>query len=133
MTNQPRPRKLTKSGSITRCEFRYRGKDVVAVRYQGGRIELYQVDAGLEVWLRYARPSKGILDRAAIEALGDRLTVEMCVARAALEGRTGYRCAVVEESRFSRDYVRVTYEYFALQGVWLTTWVAIPGRSAVFA
>ena len=66
---------------LMRKEFSYRGKRYVAIRFRGGRVELYRVDDGLEQFVHYARKSGGRLDRIAIGLVEDKLDPAAIEAR----------------------------------------------------
>jgi hypothetical protein len=66
MLDPPRP--------IQRKELNYRKRRYVAVRYRGGRIELYRVARNSpEMFMRYANAARGGLDELAVERLRDEL------------------------------------------------------------
>jgi len=73
-----------KPARLRRVEFTYRGRKFVAIRYRGGRVELYQTVDGIETFLRYARKSAGTVDRIAIGHVEDRLDPAAIQARSKL-------------------------------------------------
>lgn len=56
-------------------EFTYRGRPYVAIRYRGGKVELYRAAGadGIEAWMRYAVRGRSGIDRLATELLEDEL------------------------------------------------------------
>ena len=76
------------SSVLLRVEFAYRGRKYVAIRFRGGRPELYRVekDGFTETFLRYARRSLGGADERAVEMVEDRLDVAATTARDLLAG-----------------------------------------------
>lgn len=88
LTGQVRSRDAA-SSVLRRVEFTYRGRHYVAIRFRGGRPELYRVekDGFTETFLRYARRSLGGADERAVEMVEDRLDVAATTARDLLAGR----------------------------------------------
>jgi hypothetical protein len=76
---------------LQRVAFVHAGRKYVAIRFRGGRVELYWVDPsdGIEMFLRYARPSRANVDRKAIRMLSDVLDPAACEAGAVLRGAYG--------------------------------------------
>src|SRR3990172_1810389 len=61
-----------RSDAMIRHEFTHLGRHYVAIRHKQGRVELYRVDEGLEMFVRYAAPSKGKIDLKAISLCADK-------------------------------------------------------------
>ena len=81
-------RKSSFAATIRRETFTHRGREYVAIRFRGGRVELYRVecDGYTETFMRYAIPRNGGLDDAAIWAVQDHLDVAAKMARDLLLG-----------------------------------------------
>lgn len=88
---QSRTRADENGPKTIRATFTHRGRKYAAVRFRGGRAELYSVgkDGWTETFLRYAAPRAGALDVAAIEAADDRLDDAAIQARSLLRGSYG--------------------------------------------
>jgi hypothetical protein len=74
---------------LHRVEFVHRGRRYVAVRFRGGRVELYRVerDGSTETFVRYATRRLGGVDEAAVEVIEDRLDPAAMLARDLLAER----------------------------------------------
>ena len=88
LTGQVSSRQAT-SSILNRVEFTYRGRSYVAIRFRGGRPELYRVekDGYTETFLRYAWRSLGGADARAVELVEDWLDPAAKTARDLLAGR----------------------------------------------
>lgn len=88
---------------LVRKEFTYRGRKYVAIRFRGGRVELYRAAGsdGIETWLGYARVSGGPLDRIAIGLVEDKLDP------AAIEARMLLTHGTITSRRMGTEYSNI--------------------------
>jgi hypothetical protein len=82
-------RKQRFTSHLRRVEFVHRGRKYVAIRFCGGRVELYRVESDdfTETFLRYATKRIGGLDEAAVLCVEDELDPAALLARDMLADR----------------------------------------------